>query len=82
MSATDCGGRFPLRTDRPEYLWRRVADHLAARIDRGEFGPRLPNRGALARDYGVSVATVDRAVRLLTERGTTRTLPGKGTYLR
>ena len=61
-----------------------VADHIAARIAAGELvsGARLPAERDLAAEYGVSLATGRRAVRLLRERGLVVTLPVKGTFIR
>lgn len=67
----------------PGYLYEAVADHLAARIAAGELatGARLPNERDLAGEYGVSLATGRRAVKLLRERGLLITLPVKGTFV-
>lgn len=67
----------------PGYLYQAVAEHLAARIAAGELAPgaRLPNERDLASEYGVSLATGRRAVKLLRERGLLITLPVKGTFV-
>lgn len=67
--------------DRDAYFWEQVRDHLAERIDVGEFDRWLPSREALAREYGVSIRTVNRAVRALAELGRVLSFPGKGTAL-
>jgi GntR family transcriptional regulator len=68
----------------PGYLYMAVADHITARITAGELasGSRLPAERDLAADYGVSLATGRRAVKLLRERGLVMTLPVKGTFVR
>lgn len=68
---------------RPVYVWRQVADHIAARIRSGELQPgaRLEGERELAEAYGVAVGTVRRAVEDLRERGLAVTLPAKGTYI-
>lgn len=67
----------------PGYLYMAVADHIAARITAGELKPgaRLPAERDLAAEYGVSLATGRRAVRVLRERGMLVTLPVKGTFV-
>lgn len=64
-------------------MYQAVAEHLAARIAAGELAPgsRLPNERDLASEYGVSLATGRRAVKLLRERGLLVTLPVKGTFV-
>ncbi|MGW8851575.1 winged helix-turn-helix domain-containing protein [Streptomyces xiamenensis] len=73
----------PVDPSRAEYVWRQIADHLAARIASGELpaGARLPGERALAEEYGVALGTVRRAVVDLRERGLVKTLPAKGTFV-
>jgi DNA-binding GntR family transcriptional regulator len=68
----------------PEYIYRRVADHLAARIAAGEFPPdsMLPGERALAEAYGVALGTIRRAIEELTGRGLVVVLPAKGTFVK
>lgn len=63
------------------YFWQQVRDHLAERIDAGEFDRWLPARQTLARQYGVSLRTVDRAIRALAEQRRVVSFPGKGIAL-
>ena len=67
----------------PGYLWRMVADHIAARIAAGELQPgaRLPGERDLAAEYGVSLGTARRAVANLRERGLVETLAALGTFV-
>jgi GntR family transcriptional regulator len=67
----------------PDYLWARVADHLAARIEAGELvpGARLPRELDLADQYEVSHGTMRRAIAELRRRGLVRTLPNLGTFI-
>ena len=67
----------------PEYVYVRVADHLAARIAAGEFPPdaMLPGERALAAEYLVALGTVRRAVDELRDRGLVVTLAAKGTFV-
>lgn len=67
----------------PDYLYARMADHLAARMADGELPPnsRLPGERALAEDYGVALGTARRVVEELRDRGLVVTLPAKGSYV-
>ena len=68
----------------PGYVYRQVADHLAARMAAGEFPPdsMLPGERALAEEYGVALGTIRRAMDELRDRGLVTTLPAKGTFVR
>jgi GntR family transcriptional regulator len=67
----------------PQYVYARMADHLAARIAAGELmpGARLPGERDLAAEYRVALGTVRRAIEELRSRGLVVTLPAKGTFV-
>lgn len=69
--------------DGPDYLYVKLADYLAARIDDGTIPPgaMLPNERTLAAEHRVSVGTARQATRLLRERGLVVTLHSKGTFV-
>lgn len=69
--------------DVPEYVYVRVADHIAARIAAGELQPgqRLPAERDLATEYGVAYLTIRRAAQELRDRGLIITVMGRGTYV-
>ncbi len=69
--------RLPLRRVRKGY--EQVADQLRELIVTGELpqGRRLPTETELARELGVSRATVREALRLLTAQGLVRTAKGQ-----
>ena len=73
----------PVRRVRKAY--EQVADQLRELIVRGELHPgdRLPVESALARDFGVSRATVREALRLLAAQSLVRTEKGAtgGSYV-
>ena len=73
----------PVRRVRKAY--EQVADQLRELIVRGELQPgdRLPVESALARDFGVSRATVREALRLLAAQSLVRTEKGAtgGSYV-
>ena len=63
--------------------YRQIAEDIAERIRRGEYpaGTALPSYRALADMYGVSVSTAQAALRVLRERGLTRTELGRGVFV-
>jgi GntR family transcriptional regulator len=69
--------------DPSENLYEQVADHLAARIARGDLGPgtMLPNERKLAAEYGVAVGTARKATELLEKRGMIKIRPCKGKFV-
>jgi GntR family transcriptional regulator len=75
--------KFDLEAGEPAYLYARVADHIAARVEAGELAPgaRLPGERDLAAEYQVALGTVRRAVVELRRRGLVVTLPAKGTFI-
>jgi DNA-binding GntR family transcriptional regulator len=70
-------------TSGPELVYLQVANHLAARIESGEFaaGTRLPAERDLAAYYGVAYDTVRRATAVLRDRGLIVTVHGRGTFV-
>ncbi|MFZ3475643.1 GntR family transcriptional regulator [Streptomyces sp. 4.24] len=71
-----------------QLLWHVVAENLRNRIHAGQLKDQIGNRADLATQYGVSIATVNKAVAaLLTEglltsgprRGAITVHPGKAT---
>jgi len=63
--------------------WRRIADALAAAIEKGEYvpGDTLPASVALAERYGVHRHTVRQAFRHLAEQGLVTVARGRGTQV-
>jgi GntR family phosphonate transport system transcriptional regulator len=63
--------------------WRRIADALAASIEKGEYvpGDTLPASVALAERYGVHRHTVRQAFRHLAEQGLVTVARGRGTQV-
>ena len=72
------GDSVPVRRVRKAY--EQVADQLRELIVSGRLarGERLPNETVLAREFGVSRATVREALRLLTAQSMIRTAKGAG----
>jgi DNA-binding GntR family transcriptional regulator len=73
----------PFKADPLKLAYVQVADHIAARIEAGEFPPetRLPPERELADEYGVAYNTLRRSMDVLRERGLVITLRGHGNYV-
>lgn len=63
--------------------YRQIAEDIAERIQTGEYPPgsALPSYRALAEMYSVSVSTAQQALRLLRDRGLTRSELGRGVFV-
>lgn len=63
--------------------YRRIADAITEKIKSGALSPgeKLPSTAKLAEEYGVSPATVYRAVSLLHDRDLVMGHPGKGVFV-
>jgi GntR family transcriptional regulator len=68
--------------DSPEHPYVQLAGLIRARIEAGEFGPRIPSIMELADQSELSAATVKRALGLLRDEGLIYTVPGRGTFVR
>lgn len=73
----------PDHDGRVDYLYIKLADHIAARVQTGELRPgaRLPGERDLAVEYGVAIGTVRRATDELRRRGFVQVLHAVGTYV-
>lgn len=71
---------MPPKSPRVPYL--AVADALRERLEGGEWlpGEALPSMAQLGQAYGVSRATVNRAVKLLVDEGRLTTVKGWGVF--
>lgn len=69
---------------REDSSYLTIAAELRRRIEGGDYSPgsRLPHRTELAKEFGVSRETVDRAVRVLEAEGMAWALPRRGTVVR
>jgi len=69
------------RDQLPPYL--SLAAGLRSKIERGDLRPRdqVPSLDQLARDYRVSRATAQKALRVLREEGAVVTWPRWGTFV-
>lgn len=75
---------MPLHAIEPRRLYRQIADQLRASIGAGEFavGSRLPPERDLARQLGVSRASVREALIALEVEGLIEVRMGSGIYVR
>ena len=73
------GDEFPTADVRPPFL--RAEEQLADLIDSLGGGERLPSEPELARQFGVSRATLREALRLFEERGRIARKPHVGTMV-
>jgi GntR family transcriptional regulator len=65
----------------PDFTYVQVADHIAARIEVGEFKHKLPAERALAEEYEVAYQTLRHAMQVLRDRGVIITRQGRGTFV-
>jgi GntR family transcriptional regulator len=67
----------------PAHPFRVVADAIAAKVQRGDLKPgdQIPSVRALAKEYGVTTATAQRAVKQLTDDGYVTTVQGLGIFV-
>lgn len=66
---------------RPRY--RQIADDIAALIASGryELHSRMPGRAKLAKEHGVSIGTIEQALKSLAADGMVQAVHGSGTYV-
>lgn len=74
---------MPPRRRGPQVPYKAIAAALRERLDSGEWlpGEALPSLRVLAGEYGVSQATVNRAIAELAEEGRVTTVRGWGTFV-
>ena len=63
--------------------YRQIAADLRARIEAGEYpvGSQMPTKDELMSSYGVALATVDNALRVLAKLGMVESRQGSGTFV-
>lgn len=67
----------------PSHPYRALADDIAAKVNRGDLKPgdQIPSVRALAKEYSVTTATAQKAVRQLIDEGHVMTVPGLGIFV-
>jgi DNA-binding FadR family transcriptional regulator len=75
--------RLPARTRRRASLAEEIADLLRRRIVSGDLAPdrKLPSMRRLAHLFGVSIPTIEGAIRVLVAIGLVRVSRGVGTFI-
>jgi len=73
--------RVSIDYDSADPPYRQLAAILRGRIESGAITARLPGEKALQQEFGLALATVRKAVKLLRDDGLVRTVPGWGTYV-
>lgn len=75
--------RTERRGERLEHGYEAIAADLKEKIKSGEYplGSRLPTKDDLMKLYGVSLNTVDHAIRELKKEGLAEPRQGRGTYV-
>jgi GntR family transcriptional regulator len=65
------------------HLWRQLAEIIREQIESGDLAPQayLPSKQDLARQFGVSLRTVDTATGFLRDEGYIRTVIGRGFWI-
>jgi GntR family transcriptional regulator len=61
--------------------YQQLAAILRGRIEAGEITSRLPGEKSLQDEFGLALATVRKAVKVLRDEGLVRTVPGWGSYV-
>lgn len=64
--------------------WVQITDQLEERIRAGVYAPgeRVPSVLGVAEEYKVAVATAQKALKGLRDRGLTKTFSGMGSYVK
>lgn len=60
------------------HAYQAIANTIRTKVDKGDFGQRLPTIDDLAREYGVSRKTVQKAIGLLKEENVIKASPKRG----
>jgi GntR family transcriptional regulator len=70
-------------SDSPQPIYEQIAGHYGHQIETGALGPgeRLPSNREMAEEWGVSTATVTRAMQALQAVGRVRSTRGGGTFV-
>ncbi|SDN55305.1 regulatory protein, gntR family [Allokutzneria albata] len=67
----------------PSHPYKALADDIAAKVQRGDLkaGEQLPSIRALAKEYGITTATVQKGLKQLTDDGYVTSVPGLGIFV-
>lgn len=73
---------FKINATSPVHPYVQLADQLREAIAAGEITDMLPSLLELCEQSGLSLSTVQRAMRILKQEGLIHTVPGRGTFVR
>jgi len=62
-------------------IYEEVADQIEKRIVAGQLGDKLPSERSLAKQFGVSVPTIQKALVVLSTTGYIKIVHGGGAYI-
>lgn len=84
MTTTDTVNYVESQITDERSIQTRIADHLRARIERGEFAPKdqLPTYDELSKTFLCSVGVARKAIDILRNQGLVITQQGKGVFVR
>jgi GntR family transcriptional regulator len=68
--------------DSPEHPYLQLAGILRERVRAGEYTGPLPSLTQLTTESGLSLGSVQRAIRVLVDEGVIFTVPGRGVFVR
>lgn len=68
--------------DSPQHPYVQLAGIIRTQIQAGTIGPRIPSITELSETYGVSAATVKRALKVLADEGLIIAIRGRGTFVK
>lgn len=72
---------FTIDTTSAVHGYRQLADQLREKIENGTITDRLPSLTKLVEDSGLSMSTVQHAVRVLAGEGLVTTVRGRGNFV-
>ena len=73
---------FAIDATSPVHGYRQLANQLREKIQNGTITVQLPSLTKLVEDSGLSMSTVQHAVRVLAEEGLVTTVRGRGNFVR
>lgn len=73
---------FEIDTTSPVHGYRQLADQIAERITSGKYASQIPSLKDLEAESGLSMSTVQHAIRVLKDEGLVYSVPGRGMFVR
>ena len=73
---------FEINNDSDVHGYRQLADQLAQKIASGEIVTRLPSLTELCDASGLSMSSVQHAIKVLKDEGLVYSVKGRGTFVR